>query len=434
MIEHHTKHATIDRAPRYVMQTGDLHLQDKDLDDQVPVLRWIADQAAEQATDVFIIQGDLAGVPCPHHATDRERNALATFIGWLLDAGVGLVVVSSGNHDIDANWLWINGGQGPDERMQGGDEPIRGWIDRVLFVHEPTTLIVSHTPSGYVTATMPLVLHVMPFPSPTAVLDGADVAPEEVDAELTRRLKGLFTSFAEAAEDAGDCPVIYSGHHGTSGALADNGQPLAREDVDVPWNWIVDTGCHLALLNHIHLPQLVTPSVIHVGSPYPMTAGELHEKRVIVAYVSQLTDGVKWTSLPTPCVPRLRARGVWTWDGDDPTDGAWVWLDEHEGVQLVGAPGTLPPRARLRVDLVFPKAVATTFKNAEIAALFGAEGVTVKRRPVAARVDRCPEIREAETPAELLAVWAEHEGTELPPACFDELALITVAVNYDGDH
>ena len=79
-----------------VLQVGDLHLQSRELADQVPVLSWLAAQVLEREVGLVIVAGDLAGLACPHLSRPAERQALLGFV--LACRGAGAQV-----------WTWRTG-------------------------------------------------------------------------------------------------------------------------------------------------------------------------------------------------------------------------------------------------------------------------------------------------------------------------------------
>ena len=290
------------RNIRRVLQTGDLHLQGKMLEQQVPVLDWIVQTADEREVDLVCITGDIAGWHVPHRATDAERNAFALFVFQL--AAFADVVITMGNHDVAENWQWLaEGDTSYHNRVMG----------RVHFVDRPTALVFND-----------FRLQCMSYPAKHWVGTGADgegdlrSAVTAATAELGSRVK------------PGE-RVFYTGHHGTIGCVFDGGRPAPAVDAEnfTP-EQVLATGCEAAGFNHIHIPQLAlregkTHRGWHVGAPYHLTFGDQGERGISVWEFSG-TDEVTHEFIESPSKPWVTATGRWNgngWDMDTevPTTG-----------------------------------------------------------------------------------------------------------------
>lgn len=256
-----------------LLQTGDLHLRSRELEHQVPVLRWIVSLARDLGVDLVVLAGDLTGRACPHLARPVERQALLEeLIQPLREVGAHVVVVR-GNHDVPADWRWLHA------------------VPGVTWVERPTTLLFSN---GF-------LLHALPYPDRSwlaRVVTGRD--------DLTTRMADAVRAIVAGFSPGG----VLTGHLATSGVTLSTGQPLVGSDVEVPSTWL--TG-RQALLNHVHKPQ-VSGSVVHVGSPWATDFGEEEAKRVVVYHC---TTG-KVESVETPASRRLSVDAEW-----QPTDRSW---------------------------------------------------------------------------------------------------------------
>jgi DNA repair exonuclease SbcCD nuclease subunit len=391
MVDHQTITVTSDRQISRILQTGDLHVEDKHIDDQRPVLRWIAEQA--QDVDLLILAGDLCGWPVPYDPSPTEVQAIVDLIQSASMRGVEVIVIG-GNHDVFARWRILN----------GGDE----WMRRVRWVETPTSILYRCT------GVVPTMVHVMPYPDIGAIVATARETGDVSQAEAVGAyVEKTMAAFAEARKSA-ICPAFYTGHHGTRGAMSDTGQPLVSEDVDIPWSLIESTGAVGAAMNHVHLHQVVSgPDIpmVHVGSPYQRTFGETGVK--YVGLFALADGGCDFTAIPTPS-KRLRAYDArWVFDPDNITDGRWDWADgegpgHHDG-------------ERVRVRLKYPAEIAGTFQARDIAALFPGAEVVVERQPAAKRRERMPELRDAKGLTEQFTTYCDQVGIAYNDATLDLL-------------
>lgn len=291
------------RRVRRVLQTGDLHLQDKLLDRQRPVLQWIDGLVRSEGIDLVCITGDIAGWHVPHRASDAERNEFARFVfGLAMNADV---VVAMGNHDIPSNWEWLG------EGWAGVSNQV---MDRIHFVDRPTSLRFGD-----------FRLQVMTYPAKHWVGAGADGEGDLRAAvtEAAEYLGGLVGHLvSEPDGDPVDDKVFYTGHHGTIGATYGSRPAPSVEAENFTPEQVLATGCHAAGFNHIHLPQrgFLVDGVAghHVGAPYHLTFGDEGRRGVGVWSFEGAVPEYQFHQSPSE--PWVTVTGRWNgegWDLDD---------------------------------------------------------------------------------------------------------------------
>lgn len=359
-----------------VLQTGDLHLASRELEDQVKVLGWIAGQVATNDIGLVVVAGDIAGMACPHLSRPAEREAFRAFLHAVHT--MAPVVVLRGNHDVAADWRWL------------------GSIPNVHWVERPESFIVGPEDHHY-GPDYQLVLHALPYPDRGWIAAQTESA-EETTRRMSQALRAIVTGFEVAGMVAGGGAYkrqILSAHINTGGALASTGQPLIGTDVEMPAEWLLD-GFPVVLLNHIHLPQDVGVAH-HVGSPWPCTFGEEETKSVSVV-TWEAGDGPTITRIATPAPPRITSTLEWNVD-----DRSWSHVE-----------GQFPDVAdsRVRVRLLYDEGDDIDLAAAERA--FG-EAISVKleRNPRPRKRERSPEVVAATGPVARFVAFEESEGREV---------------------
>lgn len=338
-----------------LLQTGDLHLRTRDLDDQVPVLNWIAQQVREHSVDIVVIAGDLAGRACPHLSRPAERIALLDFV-TACTRHCSWVVVLRGNHDVPEDWAWLNA------------------VPKVRYITRPE-LFNS--------------ILWLPYPDRSWLAAGE---VEDVTVAMSQAIEA--TTLGLLAQGRTDVVI---GHMATTGAKASTGQPLIGTDVEVSVPALARAGVKLALLNHVHLPQEFTRDecrVVHVGSPWPTDFGEAEDKRVLL--VDDVRNRPMLTSLPTPHVRLMTADLEWNaplsrWDGDLPA------VDD---------------RTRVRLRLTYPEGARIDLEPVRVLEDAGARGVVVQRCPVVERRTRDPEVVAARDPVDRYVAFERSHRRE----------------------
>lgn len=291
-----------DRRVRRVLQTGDLHLQDKLLERQRPILRWISDVVETEGVDLVCITGDIAGWHVPHRASDAERNAFARFVFRLCVKHDVDVVVAMGNHDLASNWAWLG---------EGWPNVSNQVMDRIHFVDRPASLRFGD-----------FRLQVMTYPAKHWVGTGAD-GEGDLRAAVTEAAKHLGCMVNRVVERLGDRgeTVFYTGHHGTVGATYGARPAPSVEAENFTPEQVLATGCHAAGFNHIHLPQrgFLVDGVAghHVGAPYHLTFGDEGRRGVGVWSFEAAVPEYKFHRSPSE--PWVTVTGRWngeSWDLD----------------------------------------------------------------------------------------------------------------------
>jgi DNA repair exonuclease SbcCD nuclease subunit len=248
-----------------IMQTGDLHLEDKSLDDQLPVIDWIIETAKKANIKTLIVAGDLAGTPCPHMASPSERNALLRLCGV-----VDNVFILRGNHDVMQDWQFLD------------------HVDGCTWVSEPEYVAFDDCD-----------LFMMPYP------DGSRAAAAGID--INHAAETVLAGFGVTAR--ADTPSVLSAHINVNGSISSSGQPLIGQDYEIRHSSLMAAGIDFGMFNHIHKSQEIndSPEYVHVGSPWATSFGEQDDKKRVV-----ILDGLAISTVPTPCIPRLTVDLSWS--------------------------------------------------------------------------------------------------------------------------
>lgn len=372
-----------------VLQTGDLHLQSRELEDQQKVLAWIAGQVASRDVGLVVVAGDIAGMACPHLSRPAEREAFRTFLHEVTP--MAPVVVLRGNHDVAADWRWL------------------GSIPNVRWVERPETFLIGpHHAHDEYPGDM-LVLHALPYPDRGWIAAQTESA-EETTQRMSQALRAIVAGFTVAGMRPGETPTPYrrqilSAHINTGGALASTGQPLIGTDVEMPAEWL--EGFPVVLLNHIHLPQDIG-NAHHVGSPWPNTFGEEEEKSISV---------VSWEAKASP-VHATRVTGhlpivdrVWT-PAPKRYTTTFRWAPESSDWEHVEGRFLDLAGARVRLKLIYDEGDPIDIPSIE-RACEDALSVKIERNPVPRRRERSPEVVAATDPVERFVAFEESEGREV---------------------
>ena len=340
------------RQIRRVLQVGDLHLATSKLQDQTPVITWLGRLIAEREIDLVIVAGDLTGSrQSPHLSRPVERNALLDFLAPLVAEGVE-VLAYPGNHDVEADWAFL---------------PRLG----VTWVTTPQTVTY-----------LGLLVHVLPYPGRGWAAMQGNMTRQEVTERVGGALRAVCACFARD----GLGPSILTAHCATTGAKTSSGYAMIGGDVELSESDLLASGAAVVLCNHIHKPQH-NGRVIHVGSPWPVTAAEEETKRVVIYDVE--TGEIE--SVPTPCVQRATVDATWA-------DGTW-------DVE----PQNFTERHRVRLRLFYPEGDAINVDAAR-SICDGAGSVKVERCPERTERQRAPEVVAAHTLAARYLAFEASEG------------------------
>jgi len=222
---------------------GDLHVQEKRLDEQLPVLRSIVEEIAQARVDCTVIAGDLTGWAVPHCATIAERNALVGFVCDLADRAP--VTVIRGNHDSHGDFDFLS-------RLRT-IHPVR-WYGAPGFHAE-------NDGPAYGLVALPWI-------------DRSQIGKDEDWEDGILRLWK-----AQIAKCVAHAPkrLIVVAHVALKGSILVEGQPPVPThdptfrvddllpDLDVPM---------VLLAGHYHVPQSVGSRAVYPGSPFVNVFGE----------------------------------------------------------------------------------------------------------------------------------------------------------------
>ncbi len=368
------------RTIRRILQIGDLHIREGELDDQLPVLEFVLDLVAgtggRERVDLVIVAGDLAGTATPHLSSPAEREAL---VNWIVElAGQAPVIVMRGNHDLEKDWNFLR------------------HVRNVHWVARPAIVRMNDGADALIA---------IPYPERGWML-GASGASTSND--LAQAMESAVRTVLAASQlgNAGRRRRIVSAHMNTRGALASTGQPLIGTDFELPVEDLDVASADVVLLNHIHKSQRFrTPKgavVQHVGSPWPEDFGETEDKFVGVLDLESLDIDM----IQTPCVRRVTARLTWAgdrWDGDD------VAVDDRTHVRAV-----LTFHEDERPDV-------TTIRER----FAGARSLTIQRNKIRTRQERAPEVVQASSMFDRWVAFEQSEGRSVDDfdrQVFDEIS------------
>ena len=223
--------------------TADLHLQEKRVHEQAPVLDAIVGEITRARPDLIVVAGACCGWSVPHVASIVERNLLLEFLVAL--GSIAPVHVVRGNHDAQGDHDWIS--------HLRTIHPVRWYAAPDLHVEKDRP---SH------------VLVALPW------MDRSAFGPEEDWREATLK---AWRVVLDRARSHAPKRVIVVAHAALKGAVLIEGQPpvpvhdptfAVRDllpDMDVPM---------VLIAGHYHVPQAVGVLGAYPGSPFVHTFGD----------------------------------------------------------------------------------------------------------------------------------------------------------------
>jgi DNA repair protein SbcD/Mre11 len=248
-----------------LLHTADLHLGlqrhghltpsglNSRIEDFTDTLRRIGDEAISRGVALVVLAGDTFN---SRREGPQERNALATLVRRLTDAGIGTIILP-GNHDGmstigDASthsllWLQSLGIEGCHVLTAPGKH-------RIETRDGPVDVIAVPYPHKRLFETM------LPDMEPDARLLEAGKRMDRI----VRELKGMPTL---------DVPMILVGHFTTMAAKVGS-ETTMRPEWDVSVHPTAFNGYDYVALGHIHRQQQVAPNAWYAGSPEYIDFGE----------------------------------------------------------------------------------------------------------------------------------------------------------------
>lgn len=270
-----------------IAHSGDLHVTEGlRLDDARKALEFIADHAAVNGAQLFLIGGDMAGQASPHRATPAERLVLADFLQTCADTAP--VIVLRGNHDVPED-LEIYG-------RLSGSHPIH-------VVNYPTAIEVAGAR-----------VYCLPYPSKSwAMASGA------VTGSMTEQKIGVETNLRMLLDawrfDAADCrergvPTVGLFHINIGGSVVGGGEVLIGREVELAPHDLDELGFSAGCLSHIHKAQRMADRWWYPGSPFAQNHGEANDPK---GYAIIDVDAEDYSSdqIPTPSRRLVTVRLEW---------------------------------------------------------------------------------------------------------------------------
>lgn len=361
-----------------IAHVADLHIDERSdvsLDEQVEILKWVADDAADLDAQVLVCAGDIyEGL-----SSVAERNAAAeVFQYW---ASLMPVIGVRGNHDVPQDLEIIT-------RLKSQHQ--------ILLFERPATWSV-----------LGMMFHLLPWPRKGHLVaaSASDASRADVSKLASQAMRTILADFSMRSLDARDngFPSVFVGHVELGTALADSGQPMAgRCDIEVGESDLMGIGADYYALGHIHKHQVLQGRICYPGSPRQTSFGEDTIKGYCLVDVRPGQDPII-EHRRSPAPQRITVHGEWR-------DGVMFWEPPLD-------PGNTPAGQFAR--LVYEVAEHERAHAREMADLFaqklienGARGVKVDARTQVVHRIRSEEIVRAETLEDKLrAYWAARGET-----------------------
>lgn len=369
-----------------LMMSGDHHFDEtRRFDEAVRIHEHIAAEVRERKPDVFLSGGDIY----ERASTPNERLAVCDWLRAV--AEVCPVVIVRGNHD------------------RSRDLEILRRLQTKHPIHVEERCGVVSLPGGDIVC--------IAWPSKASLAAmlshqfGRPVVGQELEQSAGDALRTVLSYFSQR-NDPGR-PRILLMHAMVNGSLTSAGQPLIGSELSIGLEDLAIARADLTLLSHIHRAQewrgVGGGDVVYAGSPFRTSFGEIEEKSVVYAEVSQ--GLAKWERLPTPARQMLLFDGgVW-----DPAEDAIVWPEEGMGMTR-----ELVHNAEIRIRYTLDadqREAAKCWERQMLDGLLANGAALVKFEPkVNVNVrSRMPELAKASSLDEKLAAYWAAKGTTPEP-------------------
>ena len=364
-----------------ILASGDHHFdaRSKRWEECLRIHEWIADLVEREQPDAFLSAGDIY----ERASTPVEREAVATWLTRIAD--VCPVVIAKGNHD----------------------RPEDVALMRRLKARHP--VIVEEACGVHVVGGLAVATVAWPSKASLLAMLGRDVDTAGADDAARAALQDVFRGLAaELDAKAAGLPRVLLTHAMVDGSRVSTGQPLYGMELRVGLEDLALARCPLVVCGHVHAPQgwsFGDVEVVYTGSPFRTAYGELEEKSVLFA---EWVDGNHTCSrIPTPAQPMVLLE--WRWE-----DG--VFMAGAEEVHENDWPALEGADVRLRLHVAADQrdaARSAAASSRDLLLAKGAARVTVEEVVEAKARARAPEIAEATSTAEKLAVLWTARGEQL---------------------
>ncbi len=214
-----------------ISHSGDVHLEeDRYFGDTAQCLEWFVADGIRANTDLFVIDGDLT----TYKATIKERNLWIDMLVQM--ANHSPVILVAGNHgkELDGDLYVFSRAK--------GKYP-------VCLCTEPELVEFDQ-----------VAVAVFPYPRKAELV----ATPEA--ATLQKAFAEQLEEFNRQFNRRPGCFRLFFGDFGVAGARVSSGQPLVGRCAEYPLDPLRSLQAQYVGLNHIHLPQQLTPRVWYAGS------------------------------------------------------------------------------------------------------------------------------------------------------------------------
>ncbi len=322
-----------------LLHTSDWHLGRslygrKRYDEHSTFLDWLANQIEQLQIDILLIAGDVFDNSTP---SNRAQKLYYRFLCRVAAGCCRSIIIVAGNHD-SPSFL-----SAPKELLQALNVYVLGAItDDPGYV-----VIVLRDKSGNAEAIVCAVPYLRDRDIRTV---SAGESTEEKQNKLTAGIRDHYAAVAAIAlqkqQDAGDIPIIATGHLFTTGGKTIDGDGVRELYVGSLAHVSGDTfpQCidYLAL-GHLHVPQRVGKNdhIRYSGSPVPCGFGEASQEKKIIQV--EFTDGSSIIEeVIVPCFQPL-ARISGSLDDiigkieelKNQSSNAWLEI-EYTGMEIIG--------------------------------------------------------------------------------------------------
>jgi DNA repair exonuclease SbcCD nuclease subunit len=227
----------------FCAHTGDLHVEeDHYFQDTARCIEWLIDDGTEQATNLWVLDGDLT----TYKQTIPERKFWVDAVIRMAEHAPVLLV--AGNHGKEQE-----GDLYPLAKLRG-QHPI-------FLCTEPDFIELDEA-----------AIAVFPYPRKAELLGGRD------ESSLAEAFDNKIQEFNRRFEQRPGAYRLFFGHFGVAGARVSSGQPLAGRCAEYPLDPLRNLQAQYIGLSHIHLRQQLAPRVWYAGSLSRCDYSETEEK------------------------------------------------------------------------------------------------------------------------------------------------------------
>ncbi len=228
-----------------LLQYGDQHLRDKDIEEIEQCLNFIRDTAKEENVGLIVSCGDMFDSQDIKMGSGSARLAVK-HISEMADIAPVAIVIGTPSHD--------------------------GTAPEILnYARGKHMIFVASTPQQWLASCGCLVSLV---PQPTKQYWQSQAGISGTDQEIGKAMSALFAGFGAQAANHPNIPHILCYHGGISGAKLPSGQVRTGMDIEVSTDQFMLANPDLVCCGHIHQPQKVGDNVYYSGPIYSTKVDE----------------------------------------------------------------------------------------------------------------------------------------------------------------